>query len=141
MSKDEIVAPILNAINDLKIDIREKRREIQKNREAIQKNAEEIRQNREAIQKNAEEIRQNREAIQKNTEEIRQNRQAIQRNSKEIQENKVAILSLTERFERFEMKYDKDYKEIYRIIDTFQRSTENMYEKHEVRIKKLECQY
>lgn len=99
MSKDEIVAPILNAINDLKIDIRENRREIQKNREAIQ------------------------------------------RNSKEIQENKVAILSLTERFERFEMKYDKDYKEIYRIIDTFQRSTENIYEKHEIRIKKLECQY
>lgn len=113
MSKDEIVAPILNAINDLKIDIRENRREIQKNREAIQKNA----------------------------EEIRQNREAIQRNSKEIQENKVAILSLTERFERFEKKYNKDYKEIYKIIDTFQRSTENMYEKHEVRIKKLECQY
>lgn len=37
MSKDEIVAPILNAINDLKIDIRENRREIQKTERQFKK--------------------------------------------------------------------------------------------------------
>ena len=52
MSKDEIVAPILNAINDLKIDIRENRREIQKNREAIQRNSKEIQENKVAWNKN-----------------------------------------------------------------------------------------
>ena len=38
MNKDEIVVPILNAINDLREEVRENRKEIQKNREAIQEN-------------------------------------------------------------------------------------------------------
>lgn len=36
MDKEEILVPILNAINDLREEVRENRKEIQKNREVIQ---------------------------------------------------------------------------------------------------------
>ena len=52
MNKDDIVAPILKAINDLRDEVRENRREIQKNTVAIEKNRVEIEKNRVAIEEN-----------------------------------------------------------------------------------------
>ena len=48
MAKEEILGPILNAINDLREEVRENRREIKKNSEGILKNREAIRENKEA---------------------------------------------------------------------------------------------
>ena len=46
MNKDDIVAPILKAINYLRDEVRENRREIQKNTVAIEKNRAAIEENK-----------------------------------------------------------------------------------------------
>ena len=63
MDKNDIIVPILTAINDLRGEVRENRREIKKNSEEIQRNREAIKQNSEEILKNKEEIQENRKAI------------------------------------------------------------------------------
>lgn len=42
MSKDEILVPILNAINDLRLEVRENRKAIEENRKAIEENKKSI---------------------------------------------------------------------------------------------------
>ena len=113
MNKDDIVAPILKAINDLRDEVRENRREIQKNTVAIEKN-------RIAIEKN-------RVAIEKNTEEIEKNRAAIEENKK--------------RWDRHEIETKKDRGYIKEILVSFQTSVEDMYRENKGRIDRLEEQF
>ena len=60
MDKDEILVPILTAINDLRGEVRENRIEILKNREAIQKNRKSIISIEERLKRHEEERRRDR---------------------------------------------------------------------------------
>ena len=110
MNKDEILVPILTAINDLR---------------------EEVRDNRRAIQKNTEEIQKNRELIQKNTE-------AIQINKELIQSNKDSIISLENRMEKHEQESRKDRKAILDILYSYEQVTDRQYKENKKRIERLE---
>lgn len=120
MNKDDIVVPILKAINDLRDEVRENRREIQKNTEAIERN-------RVAIEKNAEAIERNRVAIERNRVEIEKNRAAIEENKK--------------RWDRHEIETKKDRGYIKEILVSFQTSVEDMYSENKGRIDRLEEQF
>ena len=113
MNKDDIVVPILKAINDLRDEVRENRREIKKNTEAIEKNRVAIEMNRVAIEKN---------------------RTAIEKNSVAIEDNK-------KRWDRHEIETKKDREYIKEILISFQTSVEDMYNENKERINKLEGQF
>jgi len=113
MNKDEILVPILTAINDLREEVRENRRAIQTNREAIEKN---------------------REAIEKN-------RDAIQKNSELIKCNKDSITSLESRMERHEQESRKDRKAILDILHSYEQVTDRQYKENKMRIERLEQKF
>lgn len=131
MSKDEILVPILTAINCLREEVRENRREIQKNREAIQRN-------REAIQRNSEEIQRNRESIQRNSEKIDKNSGKIDGNTKEIISLGQRIMLLEKKMEKHEDDSKKDRKAILDILYSYEQVTDRQYEENKKRIEKLE---
>ena len=107
MDKNEILVPILTAINDLREDVRENRREIQKNREAIQKNAEAIKENKDAIQSNKQSIASLASRIERLEEQYERNRKEIlnalfsyeQVTNIQYEENKNRIEKLEKRME------------------------------------------
>lgn len=138
MDKEEILVPILTAINDLREDVRENRKEIRKNREAIQKNSQEILKNREAIQKNSQEILKNREAIQRNSEEIQKNRDAILGNRFMINENRKTIISIEERIKIHEEERKKDRTDLLGILCKYESVTDEQYKENKSGIQKLE---
>ena len=131
MNKDEILVPILTAINDLREEVRE-------NRRAIKKNSEEILKNREAIKKNSEEILKNREAIKENSEKIQRNTELIKKNSEKIDHNSNSIVSLEERLERHEEESKKDRRAILDILYSYEQVTDKQYKENKSRIEKLE---
>ncbi len=61
MNKDEIIAPILQAINDVREEVRDNKKEIREMREEVRDNKKEIREMREEIRDNKKEIREMRE--------------------------------------------------------------------------------
>ena len=124
MNKDEILIPILTAINDLR---------------------EEVRENRRAIQKNSEKIDGNSELIRKNSEKIDRNSELISKNSQKIDSNSKAIVSLEERMASLEKRMEKhdedskkDRKAILDILYSYEQVTNRQYEENKNRIEKLE---
>ena len=98
MNKDDILVPILTAINDLREEVRENRREIKKNREMIEMNSKKIEQNREMIEMNSKKI-------ERHEEESRKDRKAIldimysyeQVTNNQYEENKKRIEKLEQK--------------------------------------------
>lgn len=110
MNKDEILVPILTAINDLR---------------------EEVRENRRAIQRNSEKIDKNSELISKNSEKI-------EGNSKDIVSLKERLCSIEKRIEKHEEDSNKDRKAILDILYSYEQITNKQYEENKRRIEKIE---
>ena len=100
MNKDEILVPILTAINDLR---------------------EEVRDNRRAIQKNTEEIQKNRELIQGNKNSITSLESRMEKHEKESRKDRKAILDILYSYEQVT---DKQYKENKRRIERLEQKFE-----------------
>ena len=106
MDKNEILVPILTAINDLREEVRENRRAIQRNSEAIQRNSEKIDSNSKQIISNGKAILALERRMEKHEEESRKDRRAIldilysyeQVTDNQYKENKKRIEKLEEKF-------------------------------------------
>lgn len=113
MNKDEILVPILTAINDLREEVRENRRAIQKNSELISKNSEKIDGNSKAIA-----------SLEKKVETI---------------EKRVGTIE--KRMERHEEESKKDRKTILDILYSYEQVTDKQYKENKRRIEKLEQKF
>lgn len=106
MNKDEILVPILTAINDLREEVRANRRAIQKNSEKIDKNSEKIDDNSKAIVSLEERMISLEKRMEKHEEDSRKDRKAIldilysyeQVTNRQYEENKSRIEKLEEKF-------------------------------------------
>ena len=139
MNKDDILIPVLTAINDLREEVRENRRAIQKNSEKIDRNSELIRKNSEKIDRNSELIRKNSEKIDRNSELIRKNSEKIDGNSKSIKSLEERIISIENRMERHEQESKKDRKAILDILCSYEQVTDRQYKENKERIEKMEA--
>ena len=110
MNKDEILVPILTAINDLREEVRENRRAIQKNRELISKNS----------------------------ELIRKNSEKIDGNSKAIVSLEKRMTSLEKRMEKHEEDSKRDRNAILDILYSYEQVTNSQYMENKRRIEKIE---
>lgn len=117
MNKDEILTPILTAINDLR---------------------EEVRENRKAIQKNSELIVENSKKIDENSRKIDGNSKKIDENRKKIDINSIAIASLEKRMKEHEEASGRDRKYILDILCKYEDVTDSQYQENKNRIDKLE---
>ena len=120
MNKDEILVPILTAINDLR---------------------EEVRENRRAILKNSEKIDENSKKIDENSRKIEENSQMIAGNSKNILSLAKRIEKLEERMAEHEKDSKKDRTAILDILCTYENVTDQQYKENKKRIAKLEKQF
>lgn len=99
MNKNEILVPILTAINDLREEVRE-------NRRAIQKNSEKIDGNSKAIVSLEERMTSIEKRMEKHEQESKKDRKAIldilysyeQVTNRQYEENKMRIEKLEEKF-------------------------------------------
>lgn len=113
MNKDEILIPILTAINDLR---------------------EEVRENRRAIQKNTE-------LIAENSRKIDENSRKIDANSNKIDSNSKAIASLEKRIKEHEEASKRDRTDILRILCKYEDVTDSQYQENKNRIDRLEKKF
>ena len=99
MDKNEILGPILTAINDLREEVRENRREIKKNSEKIEENSKSIISLQERIDSMETRMTSMENRMEKHEEESRKDRKAIldilysyeQVTDKQYKENKARI--------------------------------------------------
>lgn len=104
MDKEEILVPILTAINDLRGEVRENRTEIMKNREAILENRFMIKENKNLIQKNRKSIISIEEILKRHEDERRKDRTDL-----------LGILC------KYEQVTDGQYKENKRRIEKIEK--------------------
>ena len=107
MDKNEILGPILTAINDLRGEVRENRREIKKNREKIERNSKSIKSLEERMTSMEKSMTSIEKRMSKHEEESKKDRKAIldilysyeQVTDRQYKENKERIDKLEKRFQ------------------------------------------
>ena len=123
MEQDEIIVPILKAINDLRDDVRENRQEIKE----IKVELKNIRtENEERWNKHEEETRRQRAEDKKEIEKMRA-------------EDKAEWMKIREQDRKEdEERANRNVEQITNILYSFQSSVENMYMDNRRRIERLE---
>ena len=110
MNKDEILIPILTAINDLREEVRE----------------------------NSRKIDENSRKLDENSRKIDQNSEMIKGNSKSIISLEKRMQSIEQRMEKHEEESRKDRRAILDILYSYEQVTNNQYEESKSRIQQIE---